>query len=162
MGYTHDYVEFVVHKVALGQGLIEVRHFLPVNVIPLMFHTQIPLIYCLRYEGQQLVATSYKTLHTKSLSLYLKMKSFKPVREIYKKKLKMGRHKQPQQPNFKDSMHNMFHTCPLNYSTQQTSTPHNSVIPTLLRNTVISTQNITTLTTAIPKIYFLYIIKLYP
>jgi hypothetical protein len=51
MGYTHDYVEFVVHKVALGQGLIEVRHFLPVNVIPLMFHTQIPLIYCLRYEG---------------------------------------------------------------------------------------------------------------
>jgi hypothetical protein len=51
MGYTQDYVEFVVGKVALGQDLIEVRHFLPVNVIPPMFHTQIPRIWCLRYAG---------------------------------------------------------------------------------------------------------------
>jgi hypothetical protein len=51
MGYTQDYVKFVVDKVALGQGLIEVRRFLPVTVIPSMFHTQIPLIYCLRYAG---------------------------------------------------------------------------------------------------------------
>ena len=33
MGYTQNYLEFVVDEVALGQGLIEVRHFLPVNVI---------------------------------------------------------------------------------------------------------------------------------
>ena len=51
MGYTQGYVEFVVYKVALGQDLIEVRHFLPVNVIPSMFHTQIPLICFLRYAG---------------------------------------------------------------------------------------------------------------
>jgi len=51
MGYTQDYVEFVVGKVALGQGLIEVLHFLPVNVIPSMFHTQNPRIYFLSYAG---------------------------------------------------------------------------------------------------------------
>jgi hypothetical protein len=51
MGYTQDYVESVVDKVPLGQGLIEVQHFLPVNVILSMFHTQIPLICFLRYAG---------------------------------------------------------------------------------------------------------------
>jgi len=54
-------------------------------------------------------------------------------------------------------MHNMSLTCALNYTAQQTNSPHNSVKPTLLRNTLTSTQNITTLTTATTNIHlFVY------